>query len=191
MQPNEDERASIRRKQRERGVEDAMARVARSVQESEELRHLHGKPLNLEEPTDEWIVKRFLSQAGFTHPTIEHAREIERNFAEAQRSLTTARKRHDRLTEDGHRPTAAEAIAYNALRQDALDQYREKIASLSRAVRDYNLTVPDAMQRPPLSVERAMAEAEESLPRLAVTLEPPPEKRRASWLDRLFPRRTT
>jgi Domain of unknown function (DUF1992) len=58
-------------------AEDRMASVMREMHERGELRHLHGKPLALEEDDPAWLAARMLKQEGFSHPLLERRNDVQ------------------------------------------------------------------------------------------------------------------
>jgi Domain of unknown function (DUF1992) len=58
-------------------AEDRMASMMREMHERGELRHLHGKPLVLEEDDPAWLAARMLQQEGFCHPLLERRNDVQ------------------------------------------------------------------------------------------------------------------
>ena len=52
--------------------EQAMGRI-----QSGEIRHLHGKPLDLSDDSPTWFVNKLLKREGYSHPLIERGREVD------------------------------------------------------------------------------------------------------------------
>jgi hypothetical protein len=147
--------------------EDDLAAQVRAWHESGELRHLHGRTLDLSDDSPDWFMRRTLKEQGFTHPLLERGREIDAAESEAEGILERLRRRRVWLTRPGSRCTAQQAHDFNLIRSYDLEQYREKLIELNRAIRDYNLTVPDAMHRRQCSVDKAMERVARAIPALS------------------------
>jgi hypothetical protein len=65
-----------------------------------------------------------------------------------------------------------------------LEEYRVKLQVLNRAIRDYNLSVPDAIHENPVLIDRAVQRLGEEAPEIdleRVDVRPPTSRRRR-WL---------
>src|SRR5437764_9380252 len=78
---------------RERPTEDDLAQAIRASQESGELRHLYGKPLDLSEDTSDWLMRRILRDAGFSHPVLERGKDLETGRRAAETIVEGLRRR--------------------------------------------------------------------------------------------------
>lgn len=185
------EAAEKRLEWRRRQAERDLGEQVRRAEERGDLRHLYGKPLDLSQDTSEWLVNRFLKQAGFSHPLIEYGRELEEPAREADRVLERLRRRRQWLLRPEARCSVQDAHAFNSLRRAALEEYREKLLKLNRAIMDFNLRAPGAFHRRAYNVEGAVAAAGADIPEIQIEI---PEPRRAgsfgAWLGRLVRGRT-
>lgn len=183
-EPQEEERerrktlADIRRE-----TEDATARLVQEIQETGALRHLYGKPLDLDDDP-EWLVSRVLKKQGFSHPIIERSREIDGPQQEAGAIINRLRRRRRRLVEQQGGYTAEQARAFNITRETAIADYAKKLARLNTVIRDYNLTAPMALHRLPVRVDRELQAARDEIPPLEPPLPAPVRKRRSPWWRR-------
>lgn len=163
-------------------VQSADAELGRLVEEahrSGELEHLYGKPLDLEDDSPEWFARKMLKDAGFTHPLVDRAREIDAARQEAEEPVLRLRERYARLAGSSARPNADVARRFNERRQEGLDEYRRRLVDLNRAIRDYNLSAPSSMHRRAIEVEGVVRAAADEVPPLTVAgpqMEPPKEK---------------
>jgi Domain of unknown function (DUF1992) len=165
-------------------AEERMASMMQEMHERGELRHLHGKPLELEEDDPAWLGARMLKQEGFSHPLLERRQDVEKQLQAADERIQRLRQRRERL--EGERATTAPEVAsaFNDRRRLALEDYKHHLPELNRAIRDYNLTVPTALQITPIQIDRQMDRVEQMVP----PLEPETfgqELRGQSWWDRL------
>jgi len=159
--------------------------MIRSLEERGELRHLYGRQLDLQGDV-EYLANKTLKAQGFPHPLLERARELDRPRHEAEMVLERLHRRRNWLADARSRTTAQQAFAFNEQRRAALDQYRGKLEVLNRAIRDYNLAAPDALQQRPMVLERAMSEAAAEIPPLELPEPPAPS---SPWFGkRLFHR---
>ena len=166
-----DYRENIHR--RERPTEDDLAQAIRASQESGELRHLYGKPLDLSEDTSDWLMRRIVRDAGFTHPVLERGRDLEAGRHAAEQIVEELRRRRDWLASPEARRTPAQAYRFNEKRRDALAEYRKRLAELDRAILSHNLTVPTPLQRRQLKIDELVRAAEEAVPPFDLRAEPP------------------
>jgi len=155
-----------------RRAEEATDRVMKRVEETGELDHLHGKPLNLDDDPD-WLVTRVLKQQGFSHPLIELAKDLEPLREKAEKTVDRPRRRRKYLS-DRSQLDAETVERFNNEREEALETYRSALQALNRAITDYHLQVPSALQRRPTRIDEAVAEAKAEIQPLAATQ--PPEK---------------
>jgi hypothetical protein len=170
-------------KERRRKVEDALAEEMRRVHSSGELAHMYGRPLDLSQDADEWLAARFLKQAGFSHPLIEQGREVDAAMAAVQRHLERLRDQRARLAAGWY--SAQEADRFNRTRAETLERYRSDLLDVNRSIRDYNLAVPDALQRLPFDVEALTEQAVQGILPLPYTPPEQPRRQRQGLLRRL------
>jgi DnaJ homolog subfamily C member 28 len=100
-----------------------------------------GKPLNLDEnplADPEWeLAHHVLKSGGFTLPWIETRQQIEKELAEALANLKRAW--------EWKQSAAAQIIPPAQVElqwQQGLSAFREKVISLNKRIRDYNLEAP-------------------------------------------------
>jgi hypothetical protein len=146
--------------------EEATAAEMRRIHESGELRHLYGQPLQLDDDP-EWLATKILKKEGFSHPLIERSRELDEPRRAADAVIERLRRRYARLTRPGHLFSAEEAQAFNRARSEALADLERKLGSLNRAIRDFNLQAPDALQRNPLAIEHIVSGIAREIPALS------------------------
>ena len=140
-------------------AEDATDEAMRVMHERGELQHLHGKPLDLSDSSSDWLVNRVLKEQGFSHPLIERGKEIEEAERKLAAPLEQLRQRRSWLTRPGTGPTSEQIRSFNQRRERVLADYRARLEQLNRDLRDYNLTVPDALHRRLFSVDAMVARA--------------------------------
>lgn len=158
--------------------EQAMACI-----QSGELRHLHGKPLDLDDDSPAWFANKLLKREGFSHPLIERGRELEVVQREADRVLERLRRRYEALATAASPPTEDQIESFNAGRESALDDYREALRGLNRAIMFHNLAVPETLHRRPILIEATLERAAREIP----ALDPPrPRSTTPSWWRRLW-----
>jgi len=163
-------------------ADEETAREMRRIHESGELRHLYGQPLHLDDDPD-WLATKVLQRAGFSHPLIERSRELEEPRAAADKVVERLRRQRARLAAAGPRISTQETASFNQCRSAALDEYRDKLLALNRAIRDYNLQAPEALHWNPISVDDAVARASRAIPPLETSTAKQPEapRRRTLW----------
>ncbi|HLJ66062.1 MAG TPA: hypothetical protein VKX16_01720 [Chloroflexota bacterium] len=159
-------------------AEEQAAEAMQRIHDSGEIRHLHGKPLPLDDDP-EWLVSRILKAQGFSHPLLERARELDEPERAAADVLKRLARRRAWLSDARSHATDRDIAAFNDARTRGLADYRAKLGRLNAAIRDFNLAVPDSLQRRPVQVERAMEEAERAIPPLQLASRPPSRTR--SW----------
>ncbi len=147
-------------------TEDDIAEAVRASQESGELSHLYGKPLDLSETTSEWLMRRTLQEAGFSHPLLERGKDLDAAQQEAEEIVEEIRRRRAWLTSPEARCTAIQAHRFNEKRLDALEEYRKRLMELDRAILSHNLSVPTTLQRRQIKVDAEVSAAAEAVPRL-------------------------
>jgi len=116
-----------------------------------------GKPLHLDEinphADPEWeLAYRMLKEGGYSLPWIETIREIEKDIAAARSDLQRAWEwRQAALAES--QPASSVAAEW----ERALQAFTDRLTSLNKRIRDYNLKVPAArFQRPVLNFDREL-----------------------------------
>jgi DnaJ family protein C protein 28 len=116
-----------------------------------------GKPLHLDEANPhadpEWeLAYRMLKESSYSLPWIETIREIEKDIETARKELQIARKWHQDAS------SASQNDSYvSAEWERALESFKNKLTSLNKRIRDYNLGVPAVrFQRPALNYEHEL-----------------------------------
>jgi hypothetical protein len=145
-------------------AEDRLSSMMQEMHERGELRHLQGKQLSLEEGDPAWLVTRMLKQEGFSHPLLERRHEVEQQLRAADARIDRMVLRRERLVEEQATTAPEIATAFNVARRHDLREYRECLAELNRAIRDYNLTVPMPLQVMPVQTEVQMKRVEDLVP---------------------------
>jgi DnaJ family protein C protein 28 len=116
-----------------------------------------GKPLHLDDTNPhadpEWdLAYRMLKDSGFSLPWIETIHEIERDLDAARKDL--------RIAWEWHQASQSESTPGNdpsAEWERSQAAFKEKLASLNKRIRDYNLQVPNSLfQRPVLNYDREL-----------------------------------
>ena len=165
-------------------ADEATDRVMREIEERGELKHLLGKPLELDDDP-EWLVNRVLKQQGFSHPLIEMGKELEEPRQKAEMIIGRLRRRRRALAAKPHLDVDA-AVRFNEDRDEDLEKYREALTAWARAVRDHNLRVPEALHRRPVQVDAEMARVSREIEPLPVSEGSMEDARRGrSWRQRL------
>src|SRR5947209_1900023 len=131
--------AEPRKSLSERNIGGEVEAMIRSLEESGELRHLHGKPLDLSDDSPNWFIARALKRNGFSHPLLERAREVDAAEAEADGFLDRLRERRSRQEDSG---TPDAAGAFNDALPHLLNDYRRTLEALHTAIRVFNLAAP-------------------------------------------------
>lgn len=154
-------------------AEDATTQAVRAAEETGELRHLYGRPLDLSDNSPEWFAHKLLKREGVAPPAIERARDIDRAQQEAEAILNRLRRRRAWLIDPDVGYTAAQAQDFNRRRASGLEDYRAALAAINRAILDYNLTAPPALHRYGIRVEETMQRTAREIPPLpAPTAQP-------------------
>jgi hypothetical protein len=179
---------SARMRQRLRRVEEMTGRHMQVLEEHGDIRHLHGKPLDLDDDPNR-LAARVLKQAGFTHPVLEQRRELHTPLAPVREKLERLRGWRERLTAPGRRLRLDELQAFNADRERLLDAYRAAIGEVNRAILDFNLTAPTALHERSLVLDREMARQEADIPALGADDLPTPQPPKRRRWGRFFTRR--
>jgi hypothetical protein len=157
-------------------AEEATAEEMRRLHESGEIAHLYGRPLELDDDP-EWLVAKVLKQQGFSHPLLEAARELEEPRQRAEDTLQRLRRRHRWLSAPKSRCTPEQAASFNAYREQSLQEYRVRLEALNRAIRDYNLTAPEALHQVPVRIDRTVEQAAAEIPRIDAPAQPARRRR--------------
>jgi DnaJ homolog subfamily C member 28 len=116
-----------------------------------------GKPLHLDQANPladpEWeLAYHLLKDSGYSLPWIETIHEIEKDIELARQDLQIALKWHQdaQVTHQNVDDTSAGW-------ERSQNAFRDKLTSLNKRIRDYNLQVPNArFQRPALNYEREL-----------------------------------
>jgi hypothetical protein len=161
-------------------AEENVAEEMRRLHDTGEISHLYGQPLEFDDDPD-WLVTRVLKNQGYSHPLLEAARDLDEPRHRAEDVLDRLRRRYRWLTDPSSGCTKEQAAAFNALREEALSEYRSRLETLNRGIRDYNLSVPEALHQRPALIDRTVARAAEEIPPITA-----PEKptRKARWFRR-------
>src|SRR5579864_2657917 len=118
-------------------AEESVSEEMRRLHESGEIAHLYGRPLMLDDDPD-WLVTRVLKDQGYSHPLLEAAKELEEPRRRAGDEISRLRRKHPWLAERAWSLTPEQAEEFNRLRAASLEQYRQRLQDLNRAIRDYN-----------------------------------------------------
>ena len=182
---------SARMRRRAAKVEEATSEHMSWLEESGELRHLHGKPLDLNDDPN-WLVTKVLKQAGFSHPLLEQRKELYAPLAPSEGRLDTLVRRREWLLRPESRSRPEDYRRFNADRARVLEEYRERLAEVNRGIRDYNLTAPDALHERPVRTSVAMQQIEERIPAIdeQVVAEEGQAPSGRSWWRTLWGRKT-
>jgi hypothetical protein len=140
-------------------AEDPVSLHMRELQESGALKHLHGKPLDLDNDP-EWLITRTLKQAGFSHPLIEQRRDVYLPLSPIETKLNRLRERRAWLASPDSRSSTAERLAFNEDRSALLDAYRAVLTEVNSAILSFNLQAPRALHERQLRVDDLVTEAE-------------------------------
>jgi hypothetical protein len=188
MPAEKEQDVSARMRRRQHLVEDATERVVREIEESGALRHMHGKPLDLNDDPD-WLMARVLKDAGFSHPVIERQKEILAPLQALQARLERLSQRRNWLLRPRSSTRAEDVRVFNLDRDALVEEYRSKIADVNRGIRDFNLSAPQALHQRPLKVAEILAGVEAKVPFLSRELVPSePAVKAPSLLRRLLKR---
>jgi len=160
--------AGERAKQIVKASQDATAEAIRSWQENGELRHVQGKRLDLADNGPDWLVNHLLKQNDGVPPLIEQGRDLDRLQRETDAIVVRLRNRRAWLTGGESDCTPQLAQAFNRSRARGLEDYRKALATLDRAIRDYNLVAPSALHRYGIRVDHTMDEVARAIPPLPV-----------------------
>ena len=145
-----------------RETDEASAEMVRRAEETGELRHLYGKPLQLDDDPD-WLITRVLKQEGHSHPLLERARDLEEPERQAEQVIERLRRLRSRLARPEARATPQDVAGFNQARVIALEEYAEKLRALNRAITNYNLALPTALHRFPVKVDDLVEKAAEEV----------------------------
>lgn len=156
-----------------RQAQDATTEAMRVMHETGELRHLHGQPLDLSDTSPDWFVHKLLKREGFAPPAIEQSKDLDSAQRNTDALLDRLSKRRAWLSRPDSRCTGAQAQAFNDARARTLEEYRDALTNLNRAIRDYNLRAPAPLHRRGYIVEQVVAEAERRIPLLPLAASAP------------------
>lgn len=174
-----------RRRTRRRLIDEALDDIVRQVEENDELRHLYGKPLDLGDDNEDWMANHILKNAGYTHPVLQRRQDLQTARQTAERIVDRLQERRDWATRPNVTISPEAANAYNTVRRQMLDEYRDELVALNKKIRNYNLISPDVMHERPLQIDLLLEVAGRRVPAVEPT---PPAPRPRSWLSRLFRR---
>jgi hypothetical protein len=180
--------AGERAQQIRQAAEDATTAAVNEWQDSGELRHLHGRPLDLSDDSPDWLLHRMLKQQGFSLPIIERGKDLDEAHDRASAIVERLRRRRTWLVRPEARCTPEQVHAFNASRLRALEEYRTALGELNRAIRDYNLTAPPALHRRGYIVEQVVASLAQEIPPLDAPAPTPAPAAAPSWVRALWRR---
>jgi len=185
--PDEPEYLLVQRQRPTIPGEEEIADMVRSAHESGELRHLYGRPIDLSDGSPNWFITKTLKQQGYTHPALERTRELDEQLARAESIIELLRRRRGRLI--ASEPHSAKQVNdFNVSREYELQRYRDKLKEINRSIRDYNITVPTALQRAYIPVDRVVEGVTRELPPMEIAL-PEEGSRRTRSATRSFLRK--
>jgi hypothetical protein len=188
MPRDRNEDISSRMRRRWKQVEDATERGMRELEKTGGLRHMHGKPLELNDDPD-WLIARVLKQAGFSHPLIERRKEMLEPLDSVAPTLERLPRRRAWLRRRESRARIDDVVVFNSDRGALLREYRAKTAEVNRAIRDFNLSAPESLQERALSAQAIVDDVEERLPVLGAEIVQDERVNEArSWWERMFRR---
>ncbi len=165
---------------------DATTEMVRAIEQHGELSHLHGRPLDLGDDGPDWFLHRMLKQDGLSLPLIERSKDIDTLERETSAILERLRRRREWLLGRAAACAPAEAAGFNDQRGRTLEEYREHLVALNKAILDYNLTAPTPLHRRGIIVDRAVDEAADGVPPLSASAAAPPSAPApASWRERV------
>jgi hypothetical protein len=188
MPRDRNEDISSRMRRRWKQVEDATERGMRELEKTGGLRHMHGKPLELNDDPD-WLIARVLKQAGFSHPLIERRKEMLEPLDSVAPTLERLPRRRAWLRRRESRARIDDVVVFNSDRGALLREYRAKTAEVNRAIRDFNLSAPESLQERALSAQAIVDDVEERSPVLGAEIVQDERVNEArSWWERMFRR---
>jgi len=170
----------VRRKARE-----ATGEAVRQFEESGELRHLYGQRLDLGDDGPDWFLHRMLKRDGLSLPLIERGKDIDDTERAATVIVERLRRRRAWLSGPEARLTPAESSRFNEYRERGLEEYRDRLVALNKAILDYNLTAPTPLHRHGIIVDHAVAHVADDIPPLEATMAAPAQPATVSWRDRV------
>ena len=182
------EKAGTRAAQIRAAAEDATTAAVNGWQDSGELRHLHGRPLDLSDDSPDWLLHRILKQQGFSLPIIERGKDLDEGQRRAAAIVERLRRRHTWLVRPEAHCTPEQAYAFNASRAHALAEYRTALGELNRAILDYNLTAPPALHRRGYVVDHVVAGLAQEIPPLDEPAPVPAPPGSPSWVRAVWRR---
>jgi len=173
-------------------AQDATTAAVQQMEQTHDLRHLYGQPLDLSDDSPDWFVHKLLKREGIAPPLVEQGKDIDMATRQAETILERLRRRRDWLAQPHAGCTAETAQAFNETRARTLEQYRQALTALNRAILNYNLVAPLPMHRRGIIVARAMEAAERAVPPLDVAAfapapvaeTPGPSRSRLPWRRR-------
>ena len=180
--------AGERAQQIRQAAEEATTAAVNEWQDSGELQHLHGQPLDLSDDSPDWLLHRMLKQQGFSLPIIERGKDLDEAQSRAAAIVERLRRRHAWLVRPEARCTREQAHAFNVSRVRALEEYRTALGELNRAIRDYNLTAPSALHRRGYIVDQVVADVAQEIPPLDEPAPAPAPAAAPSWVRAVWRR---
>jgi hypothetical protein len=182
------EKAGARAPQIRAAAEDATTAAVTEWQDSGELRHLHGRPLDLSDDSPDWLLHRILKQQGFSLPIIERGKDLDEAQRRAVAIVERLRRRRAWLVRPEAHCTPEQAQAFNTSRVRALAEYRTALGELNRAILDYNLTAPPALHRRGYVVDQVVAGLAQEIPPLDEPTPAPAPAAAPSWVRAVWRR---
>jgi len=162
-----------------RSMDEVLADMVRATHESGELRHLYGKPLDIDDDPD-WMVNAVLKRAGAGHPTLELRNEIDRMRGDAEETINDLAARYERQVQRRESLTNRDIQAFNRYRDDVLRRYEELLRAYNRRAEGFNMTNVEAVRLPWVAVAASGAAAQRRVP--AIELHDEDSARpRGSW----------
>jgi hypothetical protein len=182
---------AARMRRRAAKVEEATGEHMAWLEESGQLRHLHGKPLDLNDDPN-WLVTKVLKQAGFSHPLLEQRKELYAPLASVERRLDALSRRREWLLSPESRSRVEDCRRFNVDRSRMLGEYRERLAEVNRGIRDFNLTAPEALHERPVRTDMTIKQIEDRIPAIEETVigEEKRTRSRRPWWQTLWHRKS-
>lgn len=169
-----------------RTAQDATTAVIRELQETEGLRHLYGRPLDLSDDSPEWFAHKLLKREGMAPPLVERGKDLDAARQAADAIVERVRRRRAWLSRPEARCTPEAAAAFNQMRGRALGEYRAALIELNREIRDFNLAAPSPLHRRGFVVDSAVAAVAREIPPLGAPAPAPMPPRSPSRLRSLW-----
>ena len=180
------ESRNARRPTSPQSFDEMLGEMVQAAHDSGELRHLYGKPLDLNDDP-EWLINNVLKNAGVTHPTLEVRREIETLRAEAEGLVAELERRREGLLNRADPPAAGDIRNFNDHRRDVLRDFERRLTEYQARSQDFNMSNLEALRLPWVQVDSAVADARRRVPELIWSAPASPPAKASRW-SRLFAR---